>query len=214
MPPLCVPISTVPAREKNGEKAIGRSRGGPSTKIYALADALSNPCALILPPGQDHDLACAQPLPENTTPGAVIADKAYDADALIDKLTEQGVTPVIRPRTSANAISRSIASEMSLSVSSTRLSTSALLRRAMTNLRETISPQSAGRHDHPSQLKTGLNESSQIILYLTVINDSLIYGRAPRSLPRIRPFAETLRYRRTQDTTSMRGHGLRANPTT
>jgi transposase len=51
----------------------------------------------MLTPGQDHDLTCAQPLLENTTPGTVIADKAYDADALIDKLTEQGVTPVIPP---------------------------------------------------------------------------------------------------------------------
>jgi transposase len=52
----------------------------------------------MLTAGQDHDLTCAQPLLENTTPGAVIADKAYDADALIDKLTEQGVTPVIPPK--------------------------------------------------------------------------------------------------------------------
>ena len=52
----------------------------------------------MLTPGQDHDLTCAQPLLENTTPEAVIADKAYDADALIDKLTQQGVTPVIPPK--------------------------------------------------------------------------------------------------------------------
>jgi hypothetical protein len=32
---------------------------------------------------------------ENTNPGAVIADKAYDADAFIDKLTKQGTTLVI-----------------------------------------------------------------------------------------------------------------------
>jgi transposase len=35
---------------------------------------------------------------ENTNPGAVIADKVYHVDALIDKLTEQGVTPVIPPK--------------------------------------------------------------------------------------------------------------------
>jgi transposase len=52
----------------------------------------------MLTPGQDHDLTCAQPLLENTTPEAVIADKAYDADALIDKLRQQGVTPVIPPK--------------------------------------------------------------------------------------------------------------------
>ena len=95
MPPSCVPISTAPVREKNG---IGRSRGGPSTKIHALADALGNPCALMLTAGQDQDLAGAEPLLENTNPGAVIADKAYDADAFIDKLTKQGTTPVIPPK--------------------------------------------------------------------------------------------------------------------
>jgi transposase len=52
----------------------------------------------MLTAGQDHDLACAEPLLENTNPGAVIADKAYDADALIDKLTKQGTTPVIPPK--------------------------------------------------------------------------------------------------------------------
>jgi transposase len=31
-------------------------------------------------------------------PGAVIADKAYDADTLIDKLADWGVTPVIPPK--------------------------------------------------------------------------------------------------------------------
>jgi transposase len=53
---------------------------------------------LDLTPGQDHDLACAEPLLENANAGAVIADKAYDVDVLINKLTEQGVTPVIPPK--------------------------------------------------------------------------------------------------------------------
>jgi len=52
----------------------------------------------MLTAGQDHDLACAEPLLENTNPGAVIADKAYDADAFIDKLRKQGTTPVIPPK--------------------------------------------------------------------------------------------------------------------
>ena len=52
----------------------------------------------MLTPGQDHDLACAEPLLENVDPGAVIGDKAYDADTLIDKLTDRGVSPVIPPK--------------------------------------------------------------------------------------------------------------------
>ena len=52
----------------------------------------------MLTPGQDHDLACAKPLLENTDPGALIGDKAYDADLLIDALRERAITPVIPPK--------------------------------------------------------------------------------------------------------------------
>jgi transposase len=52
----------------------------------------------MLTPGQDHDLAGAERLLENANASAIIADKAYDADALIDKLMEHGVTPVIPPK--------------------------------------------------------------------------------------------------------------------
>ena len=52
----------------------------------------------MLTPGQAHDLTCAEPLIENVDPGALIADKAYDADAFIDTLTERAITPVIPPK--------------------------------------------------------------------------------------------------------------------
>src|SRR5207344_1199557 len=71
------------ARKKT-EQAIGRSRGGLTTKIHALVDALGNPVDLMLTPGQAHDLTCAEPLLENADPYACIGDKAYDADPLID----------------------------------------------------------------------------------------------------------------------------------
>lgn len=35
---------------------------------------------------------------EGVDPEAVIGDKAYDADPLIDTLTERGITPVIPPK--------------------------------------------------------------------------------------------------------------------
>ncbi len=47
------------AAKKNGAQAIGRSRGGLTTKINALVDALGNLVRLILTPGQAHDLARA-----------------------------------------------------------------------------------------------------------------------------------------------------------
>jgi len=53
---------------------------------------------MMLTPGQAHDLTCAQPLLENVDPGALLADKAYDADALIDALNQRAITPVIPPK--------------------------------------------------------------------------------------------------------------------
>ena len=52
----------------------------------------------MLTPGQAHDLACAEPLIENADPAALIGDKAYDADPLIDTLNQREITPVIPPK--------------------------------------------------------------------------------------------------------------------
>ena len=69
-----------------------------TTKIHALVDALGNPFNLMLTPGQDHDLTCAEPLLETADPQAVIGDKAFDADTLIDTLAKRAITPVIPPK--------------------------------------------------------------------------------------------------------------------
>ena len=74
-----------------------------TTKVHALVDALGNPVNLMLTSGQDHDLTCAQPLLENVDPDALLADKAYDADALIDTLNQRAITPVIPPRANRKA---------------------------------------------------------------------------------------------------------------
>ena len=52
----------------------------------------------MLTPGQDHDLTCADPLLENADPHALLGDKAYDADPLLDTLARRGITPVIPPK--------------------------------------------------------------------------------------------------------------------
>ncbi len=83
------------AKKKDGAQAIGRSRGGLTTKIHALVDALGNPVEVMLSPGQDHDLTCAESLIEAVDPGALIADKAFDADPFIGALNARAITPVI-----------------------------------------------------------------------------------------------------------------------
>ena len=53
----------MPAPKKDGEdQAIGRSRGGLSTKIHALVDALGNPLDFFLTGGEAHDLEGADHL--------------------------------------------------------------------------------------------------------------------------------------------------------
>ncbi|MDG6095160.1 IS5 family transposase [Acetobacter sp. AN02] len=87
------------APQKGGaDQAIGRSRGGLTTKIHAICDALGNPVEIDITPGQDADINRAEPMLENIDPDAFLADRAYDADRLIDRLTERGVTPVIPPK--------------------------------------------------------------------------------------------------------------------
>src|ERR1700690_562115 len=98
MPPLSARTNTALGLKKDGEQAIGRSRGGLTTKIHALVDALGNPVELMLTPGQAHDLTCAEPLLENVDPDALLGDKAYDANSLIDTLAKRGITPVIPPK--------------------------------------------------------------------------------------------------------------------
>ncbi len=86
------------AKKKDGAQAIGRSRGGLTTRIHALVDALGNPVEVMLSPGQDHDLTCAESLIEAVDPGALLADKAFDADPFIAALNARAITPVIPPK--------------------------------------------------------------------------------------------------------------------
>jgi transposase len=53
---------------------------------------------LILGPGQQHDIAPACDLIDGVAAENVIADKAYDADRLFQKVIDQGGDPVIPPR--------------------------------------------------------------------------------------------------------------------
>jgi transposase len=53
---------------------------------------------LTLTPGQAHDLDGAEPLLDDVDPQALIGDKAYDADALIETLVQRRITPVIPPK--------------------------------------------------------------------------------------------------------------------
>ena len=61
---------------------MGRSRGGLTTKIHLLADALGRPLRFLLTGGQVHDSRTAETMLDGAKGGAVIADKAYDSNAI------------------------------------------------------------------------------------------------------------------------------------
>ena len=81
------------------DQAIGRSRGGLSTKIHTLVDALGNPIGFHLTGDEAHDLVGADELLPDMQANMLIADKAFDADERVIKpLTAAGKTAVIPPK--------------------------------------------------------------------------------------------------------------------
>jgi transposase len=69
-----------------------------TTKIHALVDALGNPLRVHLTPGQWADSPQAPALLAELQPLAVVADKAYDTNAIVEELTSQGIQVVIPPK--------------------------------------------------------------------------------------------------------------------
>ena len=77
---------------------MGRSRGGLTTKIHALVDAEGLPIVVKLTEGQAHDGRSAQDMLGDLTEGQILlADRAYDSNALRNGLAERGAWANIRP---------------------------------------------------------------------------------------------------------------------
>ena len=76
---------------------MGRSRGGLTTKIHALVDAAGLPIVLKLTEGQAHDGRSAEDMFDTVLAGNVLlADRAYDSNALRERLAERGAWGNIR----------------------------------------------------------------------------------------------------------------------
>ena len=87
--------------KKNGgqaNQALGRSRGGFSSKLHVVVDALGNPLDFVLTAGQRHDITQAAPLLNGRRCDYVMADKGFDDDDLIQLIRDLGAIPVIPAR--------------------------------------------------------------------------------------------------------------------
>ena len=72
-----------------------RSKGGMTTKILALTDALGNLVRFVLLPGHRFDTVGVAPLIDGIAFGGLIADKAFDSNAIIANLNERGAKIMI-----------------------------------------------------------------------------------------------------------------------
>jgi transposase len=79
---------------------MGRSRGGLTTKIHAVVDAEGLPIVLKLSEGQAHDGKSTAELDLFGTlkeGNILLADRAYDSDALRQRVAERGAWANIKP---------------------------------------------------------------------------------------------------------------------
>ncbi|WNE93873.1 IS5 family transposase [Streptomyces luomodiensis] len=93
------------------DHALGRSRGGLTTRIHLACDGRGRPLAILVTPGQRHDSVCARPLLERIRvprtglgrprcrPGQVIADKAYSSRGFRAYLRRRGIAHTIPEKT-------------------------------------------------------------------------------------------------------------------
>jgi IS5 family transposase len=87
------------SRRKGGiqKNALGRSRGGFSTKIHARTNADGLPIGIVITPGQAHDVTAYPALMAevDADPERMLADKGYDSDTVRKDIQDRGGEPVI-----------------------------------------------------------------------------------------------------------------------
>jgi len=85
-------------KDQQAQQALGRSKGGFTTKIHACVDALGNPLRFVLTPGQSSEIKQALELIKGFHHANVLGDKAFDCDEFIQQIESQQCISVIPPR--------------------------------------------------------------------------------------------------------------------
>jgi len=73
-------------------------KGGLTSKVVALMDAVGHRIRFGVFPGQTHDLKAVPELLDDLPCETLIGDKAFDADGVLDTVAECGATVVIPPK--------------------------------------------------------------------------------------------------------------------
>lgn len=93
------------AKKGGASDEIGHSRGGASTKNYAVMDAYNYPVYLMISEWQRNDINYAVPMLEhvNMEGSGVLADRGYDSRKLIDYVYKRGGKPIVPSRKAPNS---------------------------------------------------------------------------------------------------------------
>ena len=101
---------------------MGRSRSALTTKVHALVDAEGRPIALKLSEGQAHDGRSAADMLDTVQAGTILlADRAYDSDALRQAMHERGAWTNIKPMRGGRGRCPSAAAGLSLAQPAVRI---------------------------------------------------------------------------------------------
>lgn len=104
-------------KKDQNDEAMGKSRGGLSTKIHAAVDALGNPVRLLLTAGQTSEYTQAEALITGLHANYVLADKGYDSNQFVSAIIAQQAMPVIpskRNRKEPRVLDRTLYKERNL----------------------------------------------------------------------------------------------------
>jgi transposase len=80
------------------DQALGRSRGGFSTKLHLVVNGLGLPVEFKLTPGQAADITEAESLLKGHEFRAAIGDRGFDSKKLVHYIESRGAEAVIPPR--------------------------------------------------------------------------------------------------------------------
>ncbi len=84
------------------ERAIGKSRGGQTTKIHMATDAHGNPIDFEITGGNVHDSKKAEALIGKVEDAeSVVGDKGYDSESIRDYIKSIGAVPIIPRRSNS-----------------------------------------------------------------------------------------------------------------